>query len=97
MYVFPEFPYPEDISPKDEYPTGKEVGTNPSSSSVAWDEAGACVLSRACSVFLVGQVHKYIKAYTAHFGLDQHIKLRCKVMQVRPCEQNRWQVRLGEG
>lgn len=38
------------------------------------------------------EVHKYIKAYTAHFDLNQHIKLRCKVMQVRPYEQNRWQV-----
>ena len=26
LYVFPDFPYPEELLPKDEYPTGQQVG-----------------------------------------------------------------------
>lgn len=26
LYVFPDFPYPEGLRPKNEYPTGQEVG-----------------------------------------------------------------------
>lgn len=32
------------------------------------------------------QVHAYVKAYAAHFDLLRHVKLRCKLLLLRPLE-----------
>lgn len=88
LYTFPDFPYPPELLPEETFPNGAQVRLAnrqdrtsvtriPFHNVTLWSHIQKVPTPHS-------QVHAYVKAYAQHFELLPHIKLRCRLIQLRP-------------